>query len=875
MKNVLALLLISLLMVACDDDSTTLSCDTLACGDHGTCNEEGDVVYCACDAGYYGVNCEACAQGYQDQDNDGSCLPSCETLGYTCSGLGSCSDTSGTALCLCEEGYEDNGSGECVPPPTGKTCGDPLPLALNTEFVASTVGAGNELDGTCVEAGTGADMIYTFTINGPRRIVFEANGFDTVIYLRTQCADSQSEVGCDDDSGRRNYAALDVELEDGTYFLVVDGFNEDGEFTFRSEVFCGEGLIYDAAADECFEDPCEPNPCDEPLKTRCVPSYPDITTCACDPGTIEDPQNPGTCIIDPEPKGESCLDALPLTDATGVITGTTVGSFGELEGSCGGAGNDHVFTFTITELSKVKVLSTGFDTVLHIRTDCGDPGTEIVCDDDGGGWQSSYIEMDMDPGTYFVILDSFEDPGDYEFSWSITPFPCAGEETICPGTPVCTPSADWKNYSCMCPEGMVPFENDCVDNPCSPNPCTDPGRGRCVAELPGAYTCTCEVGYVENPGIPGTCMDDPTAADWGIIVFLNADNNLEEWGLEDVDEMAQVGSSGQVDMVTLMDLYQTDGGVARVLYINQGSTQEVENYGEIDMSDWQVLRDFGIYAVQNYPARHYLFLMWDHGNGWYKSTVPPSPLVKGFSNDDHGAAGEISIANGDYARAMEPIVTEIGRPIDIIAFDACLMGMWEIAEATKPFANYLLASSETIPGTGFPYQTAFAPLASSPETLSATMLGTAIVDAYYNDITENSTLSLTDLAALDTLTPALSTLADALMANPSFYTQLEAIRQSTLWFSYPEHIDLYHFASQIVATSSAPLAVVQAASAILSEIDAAVLHHRAQSDYSQSHGLAIYLPAMGNGVDAVYQSGSGATWAGRSTWDEFVLSFAQ
>jgi hypothetical protein len=49
--------------------------------------------------------CSTCAAGYQDKDGNGSCTPDCVTAALTCSGHGTCSDTTGTTVCICDGGY--------------------------------------------------------------------------------------------------------------------------------------------------------------------------------------------------------------------------------------------------------------------------------------------------------------------------------------------------------------------------------------------------------------------------------------------------------------------------------------------------------------------------------------------------------------------------------------------------------------------------------------------------------------------------------------------------------------------------------------------------------------------------------------------------
>ena len=102
-----------------------------SCGVHGACDAGGDKAVCVCQGGYAGAACDTCADGFQDQDGDGTCQPTCATAGLTCA-VGTCSDVSGTATCDCEasscgaHGTCDDASGSpvctCSGGYTGATC---------------------------------------------------------------------------------------------------------------------------------------------------------------------------------------------------------------------------------------------------------------------------------------------------------------------------------------------------------------------------------------------------------------------------------------------------------------------------------------------------------------------------------------------------------------------------------------------------------------------------------------------------------------------------------------------------------------------------------------------------------------------------------
>jgi Clostripain family len=853
------------------DGLCTASCAKAAldCG-HGTCRDALGEPACACDDGYQGTACEACQPTHQDNDQDGVCNPSCATLGYECSGVGTCSDVTGVATCSCPVGLYDDGAGNCITA-AGFWCVSALELDVwGGGVTGTTTGAGNEHVSSC-QFNTGEEVIYTFSVVDPLRLRFHLTGFDSVLYVRTACDAPSTEVACSDDEGPASTAWLEHEFAPGQYYLFVDSFgSEGGEYDLDIDVLCGVGGLYDASAGTCVDDPCEPNPCVGSHASQCDVDLPDAYTCVCDAGWVEG-ATPGVCEPDPSYDGEGCNDAVTVIPGTGSLTGSTSSVSNDGEGTCGGAGPDRVYTFSIAERMRASFKMTGYDTVLYVRKKCGEFGSQLGCSDDGSG-TAAELSVILEPGTYYLFADSAGGSGgNYTLDYEFRPDPCGGDP--CPGLPVCMAASDWSAHECVCPTGSLPLGADCVDDPCDPNPCaggTD-HRTKCTPELATAqYTCTCSVGYLEDAGV---CVADPAAAEWSFLVFVNADNNLESYGYDDIDEMGAAGSTTSVHVAALFDTAYQDGGDARKITVTQGGYVVEENLGEVDMGDWNTLAEYGVWALNRYPARHYALVLWDHGDGWRQMPTTPPLAFKAFSNDDHGNGNGISVSNGDYAQALGAITDVLGDKLDLVGFDACLMGMWEVAEATAPFAHVLVASEETEPGAGWPYDDFMVPLIQTPET-SAIELGSAIVDAYHDESSSNSTLAAVDLDSMADLRTAMSALADGLRTNPGLYASVESNRKSTQTFSYDDYRDLMDFAQRMQAMPGAPAEVVDAATALVGQLETTIIHARAQSSHPRANGMSIYFPKRGGGMDGAYR-GEGAVWSVNTTWDDFLESFTQ
>ncbi len=93
------------------DACATACTDDTRCIDNATC--VGGT--CQCRTGYAGVACQLCAEGYQDNNGDGTCVPGCPLTPCDAVG-GACDDTSGTATCTCNEGWAGEACDTCDQP---------------------------------------------------------------------------------------------------------------------------------------------------------------------------------------------------------------------------------------------------------------------------------------------------------------------------------------------------------------------------------------------------------------------------------------------------------------------------------------------------------------------------------------------------------------------------------------------------------------------------------------------------------------------------------------------------------------------------------------------------------------------------------------
>jgi len=355
-------------------------------------------------------------------------------------------------------------------------------------------------------------------------------------------------------------------------------------------------------------------------------------------------------------------------------------------------------------------------------------------------------------------------------------------------------------------------------------------------------------------------------AEWTIMVFVNGKNNLEPYALKDMNEMEMIGSTDKVNIVTevgrIAGYDSSDGDwktARRYLVKKDNDTKKitspvVQEIAKVDMGDYNHLVEFTKWAQTNYPAKRYMLIIWNHGAGWIKS-VRTMEAAKGISYDDQTGN---HITTPQLGMAMK----SIGK-IDVIGTDACLMQMPEVNYEIKDFVDYIVASEETEPGDGYTYNLMLGPLVAKPTMLGAE-LGKLAVDAYADHYgTQDHTQSLVLASAMNGfIAPINNFVAAAMAANEK--PLIKSAMSSAQAYAYAENKDLVHFLS-LYAASSANANVKATAKALQDYVTKTlVLHNRTNANYSDSHGLAIYMP---NYTNSAYGA---LAWSKASQWDEFI-----
>lgn len=204
---------------------------------------------------------------------------------------------------------------------------------------------------------------------------------------------------------------------------------------------------------------------------------------------------------------------------------------------------------------------------------------------------------------------------------------------------------------------------------------------------------------------------------WTTMMYLDADNDLETGLCLDALEAMEVGSTEQFRIIALIDRHEStseedtywDGEVgglpnwntAKLVEIQAGKLREIADWGEVDMGDPLTLKRFVDESLKLYPAERTHLILSDHGAGW----------MPGWFDDDK--EGQY-LTQTELRTAFENITKAHGK-MNIVTFDACLMGSVETLFTMNGMAEYVVASEELVPGLGFNYNEPLAALKADPK----------------------------------------------------------------------------------------------------------------------------------------------------------------
>lgn len=376
--------------------------------------------------------------------------------------------------------------------------------------------------------------------------------------------------------------------------------------------------------------------------------------------------------------------------------------------------------------------------------------------------------------------------------------------------------------------------------------------------------------------------------DWLIMMYIDGDNNLEEFAIDDIYEMEAAKITGSsiaiivmVDRISGYDISNGDWTGARIYNITaDGSTTAInsellQDNGEANMGDGATLESFLDYCFTNFDANNYWLNLWDHGGG-----------TDGICWDDTDSSDFLTI--DEMQIAIENSVTTHSEDIDLITHDACFMNMLEVGYELKDLADYFVASEESIPADGFDYETIISDLEADP-TMNSSTLAEAIVDSYdafYDSLYSNVALSTINLTLFDSYIPYLNYFATNLSAvlDDGIGEAIEEAFFNTQMFYDAFVIDFMHFIEEVLSNNTLMTNypdLNQSAINLITQLNSLIVDNYQGSAYAgNANGVTIFMPYSNTLYDSYIDDYidsldvfTGMDWQTSTLWDEFIENF--
>jgi hypothetical protein len=391
------------------------------------------------------------------------------------------------------------------------------------------------------------------------------------------------------------------------------------------------------------------------------------------------------------------------------------------------------------------------------------------------------------------------------------------------------------------------------------------------------------------PSLTASAASTPNPEkEWTFLVYLNGNNNLDSFGSVNLEQMEKVGSTDKINVVVQWASL-ANGKTQRLLVQKSTNPSAVTSpiladIGQVDMGDYRTLVDFVQWGVQQYPAKHYLIDVWDHGSGWHNFQSKLSMMGDRAKAKYH--ATDISwdentghfITTVQLGQALAESAKIIGHKVDLYGSDACLMAMAEVATEVSDSVEVYAGSEETEPGAGWPYDallTRWSALATASAQDVATILVQEYVNSYNNG--ENGsgdvTFSAFDLSKTEVLQSAITDFAAKIQTlDAAGRTNLLTAASAATSFTFADYVDLGDFVSGVSDSRAIDPAVVDNVRQAVSQF---VIANADTSKFAKAKGMSIWLPTTLDGYTQYADAYSGLKWEPLTHWGDALKSLLQ
>ena len=377
----------------------------------------------------------------------------------------------------------------------------------------------------------------------------------------------------------------------------------------------------------------------------------------------------------------------------------------------------------------------------------------------------------------------------------------------------------------------------------------------------GSADCTRQTGWTVN-----TNIDVQPKKKWTFLVYMNGANDLEPFGIENINQMEKIGSTADVNIVVQYERikgYDTTNGDwtnTRRFYVTRDSdtstinslflSQSTEDTGKV-----ATLKSFVDWGLTTFPAENYAMVVWDHGAGWRAQKLPTGSITRNITRGvSYNDKTDTHIDTIELPDGLTNAKLNNGK-WDTVIIDCSLMQMAEVAYEIRNNTRYIVGSEESPPGDGYPYDKFLGPLTQNPAMDALTLSQRVVTETIANyGPNSDTTQSVLDASKVGAIAPALDALGLALTStNGTYNNQLTNARQTAenyghgyaLYTSYLDILDYVKYLSTPTLTATyVPDATVQSAvSGLKAATQAAIVLNVNGNQHPYSNGLSLFIPS--------------------------------
>ncbi len=326
---------------------------------------------------------------------------------------------------------------------------------------------------------------------------------------------------------------------------------------------------------------------------------------------------------------------------------------------------------------------------------------------------------------------------------------------------------------------------------------------------------------------------------------MAADNNLDPSAMQDLESIRKASIYSDMDIVVQLDRWEfVDAKEGFRHHFKQGVETIIKELGEVNSGDPKILKAFIEESAEAYPSDKLIVVIWSHGSGVDDMDVYNPSREKIFVPDKE--IEEIAIAFDDASKEFIDNLElqkalDVSVEIDVLGFDACLMGMFEIAYQLRNQAKVIVGSQYLEPSTGWPYPQIVEHIGHGDTPRE---VGAKIVQFYsdYYERTQNFvTQSAYSVASIDEVAKLINKFAKVLKENLSNTKSLKLILNQTQNFR-SDYIDLVHFIKMVDERLNIEI-LKPITTELLEALEGFIVANQSMGvGMEDAHGISIYFP---------------------------------